>query len=395
MKIKLINSIHIIALLLIISQMSYGQTTPVYVVLFTHIEDNTPVGIIGTQESRQNYLRVRGKMVEMANLAKSYNIKWSFEPDWKILLAALMYEDAATMQTTNGKNFLRFMKEDLGVNIDPHSHETQGYNYTDVAHLLDSLGVGGSKIIGGHIWDPTLPQFANWDRFRVPEIGTKYPWAVWRGEILMGSGTPNHVNDPIVSGVWRPKDRFNYFVDDQNGNISCVGKYKGDISSTTELINLYKNNIISSGCMLTSSYHITPTQITSDLIAIEDTVLKPLKVLMVKGEVILTDFTSLIENWKIKFNASGCIYDPLPQSNNDKITAGQSLYQSYPNPFLNKILLLNSSGNEHYELLNSFGQTIWSGKQIEQRDFSGLTTGLYFLKVNDQNSNQIIKLIKQ
>lgn len=396
MKIKLINSTHIIALLLIISQMSYGQTTPVYVVLFTHIEDNTPVGIIGTQESRQNYLRVRGKMIEMANLAKSYNIKWSIEPDWKILLAALMYEDAATMQSTNGKNFLRFLKEDMGAAIDPHSHESQGYNYTDVAHLLDSLGVGGSKIIGGHIWDPNLPQFQNWDRFRVPVKGTKYPWAVWRGEILMGSGTPNHVNDPLVSGVWRPKDKFTYFVDDPNGNITCVGKYKGDISSTKELINLYKNNIISSGCMLTSSYHITPTQITSDLIAIEDTILKPLKVLRDKGEVILTDFTSLIADWEIKFNAKGFIYDPSNSSGiEDEITASKSLYHCYPNPFENKINLQNESVNEQFVLINTIGRIIWSGKHIEQQDFSSLASGLYFLKVNDQNSNQVIKLIKQ
>ena len=32
-----------------------------------------------------------------------------------------------------GKNLLRFLKEDRGVVIDPHSHEHRGYNYTDVA----------------------------------------------------------------------------------------------------------------------------------------------------------------------------------------------------------------------------------------------------------------------
>ena len=111
----------------------------------------------------------------MANLALTYGVPWSLQPDWKILQAALLYEDSALMQTTNDKNFLRYLKEDLGVVIDPHSHEGGGYNYTDVAHLLDSLGVGSTTVIGGHVWDPSLPQFQEWDRFRVPVPGEHYP----------------------------------------------------------------------------------------------------------------------------------------------------------------------------------------------------------------------------
>ena len=118
------------------------------------------------------------------------------------------------MATTGGINVLRHLRDTLGVRIDPHSHEGGGYNYSDVASLLDRLGVGGSTVIGGHIWDPSLPQFQQWDRFRGPVAGQRYPSAVWRGDILMGSGTPNHVNDPIVSGVWRPRDRSRYFEDD-------------------------------------------------------------------------------------------------------------------------------------------------------------------------------------
>ncbi len=65
------------------------------------------------------------------------------------------------------------------------------------------------------------------------------------------------------------------------------------------------------------------------------------------------------------------------------------------NPFIDKIGLQNASGNENYELVNSIGQLIWSGKNIEQNDFSGLTTGMYILKVQNQNSIQTFKLIKQ
>jgi polyhydroxybutyrate depolymerase len=63
----------------------------------------------------------------------------------------------------------------------------------------------------------------------------------------------------------------------------------------------------------------------------------------------------------------------------------------YPNPFTNKINLTNTTGKEHFTLFNYFNQVVWSGKSIEKQDFSELTGGLYFLKVD----NRTIKLVKQ
>jgi hypothetical protein len=63
----------------------------------------------------------------------------------------------------------------------------------------------------------------------------------------------------------------------------------------------------------------------------------------------------------------------------------------YPNPFTNKINLRNTTGKEYFTLFNYFGQIVWSGKDIELKDFSELGSGLYFLKVD----NRIIKLVKQ
>jgi hypothetical protein len=317
--------------------MGQTQPPPVYVVLFTHIEDNTPAGMLGTQQSRQNYLLYRGKLIAVANLCLGHNVRWSFQPDWKFLLAALLYEDPSLIATTNGKNLLRYLKEDLNVAIDSHSHE-QGYNYTDVAHLLDSLGVGGSTVIGGHIWDPRLPQFQQWDRFRVPVPGSRFPWAHWRGDILMGSGTPNHVNDPLISGVWRPKDRFNYFVDDPAGNIASVGQYKGNVAGALELINLYASGVVSPQFMLTTSIHLKPATIiaANGLPTIADSVLIPLVALRDSGKSKLTDFTSLISDWRTLFGSRAYLYDPnstVEVNDHPIIPHEMALYQNYPNPF--------------------------------------------------------------
>lgn len=283
---------------------------PIYTVFFTHIEDSTPAGTLGTAAARSNYLVWRDRLIQMAQLARRYNMTWVLQPDWKFLEAARLYEDSATMASTGGVNVLRYVRDTLGAVIDAHSHESGGYNYTDVAYLLDLLGVGGSTVIGGHIWNPALPQFAHWERFRVPVAGTHYPSASWRGDILMGSGSPNHTNDPIVSGVWRPKDPNNYFVDAPSGNIAAIGQYKGDIAGFTTLRGLYESGRMASTCMLTNTFPVTPTMISSaaNLNTVEQDLLVPLQSLRDSGQIVVTDFTSLVATWKSRFASKGCLY---------------------------------------------------------------------------------------
>lgn len=287
-----------------------ASAPPIYVVLFTHIEDATPAGMLGTAPNRATYLTLRGRLISMAETARRFGMTWVLQPDWKFLLAAQLYEDTATTASTGGQNILRYLRDTLGMPIDPHSHEGGGYNYTDVAYLLETLGVGGSSVIGGHIWDPALPQFAHWERFRVPVPGERYPSALWRGDILMGSGTPNHTNDPIVSGVWRPKDPWSYFEDDPAGNIACVGAFKGDIAGISELVARYQSGQAESTCMQTSTYHVTPSTLGSPsaMTALERDVLTPLASLRSAGQVAVTDFTTLVATWRTKFNGRACIY---------------------------------------------------------------------------------------
>ena len=291
-----------------------GGTTvtpqPIWVVLFTHIEDNTPTGTIPSAANRTAYLRLRDALIEMGVMARARGVKWSLQPDWKFLLAAEEYESAAVMSDTGGVNVLRYLRDQLGVAIDPHSHENGGYNYTDVAYLLDRLGVGGSTVIGGHIWDPSLPQFQEWDRFRSAVAGERFPFFSWRGDILMGAGTPNHTNDPIISGVWRPRSRSDFFTDDPAANIASVGAYRGDIEGLTTLYNLYDARTVTSSCMLTSSYHITPSALTASggIAAIERDVVGPIASLEAQGKADATDFTTLVSTWRSRYGASSCTY---------------------------------------------------------------------------------------
>lgn len=75
-------------------------------------------------------------------------------------------------------------------------------------------------------------------------------------------------------------------------------------------------------------------------------------------------------------------------------TANLNLVVS-PNPFTNMITVQNATGDETYELVNALGQTIWSGKNIQQNDFTELTNGIYFLKATTLTAVQTTRLIKQ
>jgi hypothetical protein len=75
----------------------------------------------------------------------------------------------------------------------------------------------------------------------------------------------------------------------------------------------------------------------------------------------------------------------------ESFATSTSNVKCYPNPFTSFIHLSNSSGNELFTLMNVMGQVIWSGRNIETRDFSGIQEGIYFLKINE---TKVIKIIK-
>jgi hypothetical protein len=81
------------------------------------------------------------------------------------------------------------------------------------------------------------------------------------------------------------------------------------------------------------------------------------------------------------------------QSSTAISTAKSITQRLFPNPFSNYLRIINSTGNEIFELINLTGSIIYSGQNIEMHDFSQLENGIYFLRIID-NSITTIKLIK-
>ena len=67
----------------------------------------------------------------------------------------------------------------------------------------------------------------------------------------------------------------------------------------------------------------------------------------------------------------------------------------YPNPFYSQIHVSSETVNAYFELRDSFGRIIYSGNNIETKDFTYLSKGLYYLRILSKNENFSIKLIQQ
>jgi N-acetylneuraminic acid mutarotase len=65
------------------------------------------------------------------------------------------------------------------------------------------------------------------------------------------------------------------------------------------------------------------------------------------------------------------------------------------NPIHDRIILTNLSEMHTTELFNSYGQSVWKGKNIESTDFSFLENGLYFLLVSDAYESHSLKVLKK
>jgi len=286
----------------------YANDGVVYVVLFMHNED-TIFGDIDDPATAGAYQRQRAGLVEMASYLYENDVSFAWQSDWKFLQGVLKYETLELMDSTGGKNLVRWLREDMGIAVDAHSHEHFNYNYADVACLIDSLGVPPTDIIGGHIWDPYNEKYADWERFRQPLPGSQFPHYTWNGRVLIGSGTPGHTYDPQPSGIWRPADKYRYWQDDPDGNVLCVGQYTGDLAGVQELVQLYRSDAIPADQILTCTIHTPQNFYSGFMDDFQQNLIEPLLQMQANGDIQLVNFSELVEIWETEFDSQAHIYN--------------------------------------------------------------------------------------
>lgn len=223
----------------------------IYVTVASHSEDTFNAGTPNFQTDKASFDAQRAELLAFARMLAAHGVKYDWQSDWNFLNGVLAFDRGTT--DTDGKNVVRYLSEDLGVEIDPHSHENGGYNYADVAYLIKQLGVEPSRVVGGFIAAPASSSQVAY--FSALSHGLKYPDYAWSPQILWGGGTGLHQNeeDVWISGVWRPKSAEQYDTDDPSAPLVDVGHYKSDWEGLDELLALQIGGKLEAGKIYTVS----------------------------------------------------------------------------------------------------------------------------------------------
>lgn len=236
------------------------QTACIYVSIVTHNEEPTRPEHPRFLEDREVFLRHRAAIVRFARMLHEEQVKYNFQSDWNFLLAALTYDRGT--DETNGKNLLRFLKEDLGFEVDPHAHE-KVYSYADVAYLIEALGVQPSHLVGGLLAMP--PDRCKLEYLWRPVAGRKYDY-VWKAEGLWGGGTSLHVNEEAlwVSGIWKPRDNESFLIHDPGAPLPHIGGFKTDWEGLEVQLGLLRAGRLGPGKVYTQTIFIPQTRLLED-----------------------------------------------------------------------------------------------------------------------------------
>ncbi len=202
---------------------SAGAQDPINVSVIVHYEEGTPY-----HEDKEAYLRARSSLILLASTLRNEGISLTVQPDRTFLRGIQNYDTSgsALLKGTNHKNLLRWLAEDCHAGIDPHAHENRGYNYADVACLIEQLGVTPSPIVGGLVVAPV--ESSKYNHFRSPLVGEQYDYT-WTPAIPRGDATASHVADTTAGGVWKPMNASHFYYNDDTAPLVAIGKGENSI----------------------------------------------------------------------------------------------------------------------------------------------------------------------
>lgn len=200
------------------------------------------------------------------------------------------------------------MQEDLGVEIDPHAHESK-FNYADVAFLIESLGITPSNNVGGFLYDPPdNPQ--GWEQHREGIYGLFFPNYFWRADALWGASTSNHSGrDDESSGIWRPQDRYNFYVDEPSERLIYIGNCMHTQEAVMKILNEIRSGRAPSDGFYTASIMMIQDFMTDEEILQLGAFIDSLSDEVASGLVRWTTLSEMAEIWRSEYGEQSFRYD--------------------------------------------------------------------------------------
>lgn len=294
--------------ILFLTGVATAAPPPLHVSIVSHNEETNgrrSVDWLNPTIYRNNRELVR----QLALTIKAAGATWNLQSDWTFLQAVARYDTASTTTNTNGKNILRWLTEDLGFAADAHAHEST-YNYADVQYLHRQLGLPDTGVVGGFIYSPPPDPAKSWERHEAGLFGIKYPAFYWRASLLWGAATGLHQGDDDESyGLWRPKDKNNFFTDDPSKRVvyiggGCKSKFdEGTAAGVYAYLNARDKGRLPEDAFYTASIMINQGQLSSTLINSIAAQLAALRPHVTAGRIVYKTLAQVFATWSTSYGA--------------------------------------------------------------------------------------------
>lgn len=295
-----------------------ADRTRIFVTFVSHNEEsisNPPCAPVMTDRTR--FAANRVAVLQAAQVVWDKRATWNFQTEYEFLLRISEWETDQERERTQGLNLVHFLNTFAPghIQVDAHSHEQRGYNYADIAYLLERMQVPPNGIVGGFIVNPTRSE--TWTRLREPLRGRRYPTYTWQATTLWGGGSVNHTDDSNVSGIWRPKASNEFEVDDPNQALLAVGNYPGtgtDIDATPiqYLLDELRANRLQPGRMYTATIMIEQCELDND-----PTLLPKIGLLIdrfqpdvQRGDLVWATLTEMVRVWREDYESQPLVARP-------------------------------------------------------------------------------------
>ncbi len=293
----------------------------IYAAVVTHNEDTLSPRFPDYLEDEETFWAHRDGTVLLAQMLYDEGVEFNFQTDWNYLLGSLAFDHGT--ESTNGKNLLNWLVEDMGFSVDPHSHENLGYNYADVAYLIEQHGVEASGVVGGFLAAPVSD--SKWDYLQLPIRANKYDF-VWTPEIAWGGGTALHQNeeDLWISGVWIPESAEAHDVHDSDGRLPNVGGYTPDWDGLQELIDMHEDGELDSTKIYTFSKTLAQDWLDEAFVEEVRDEIRAVQGAVDDGVLAWATIQEIVEVWESEYESEGNVlkYDDGAVATNDASAGG-------------------------------------------------------------------------
>lgn len=384
----------------IVITMLKAQAPKLYIQIVSH---NEPTDNL---QNNLNYQIAKTKMQQMASIVNQKNVKWNVQTSDGFVFGA------RTDQNQNGTNIFSFLANapySDNIEIDPRNKNLYGRNIADQWYLLDSLGANPTHHLGGFIYYTSNPNATaiDWEQYRNPVVGTVHGNS-WQCSLLTGAGSyPPHTNDLNDFGCFKPNSPSDFYNHNENQNLWCIGvgcaPVLDSLDNEQSIIDLIQGQVdsIQNGLWPQDKFYVT--RIMTNQREYGPMFFTKISKVIDSLNLISSDYlqwATISESFDA-FNAwrqdSGNDYSQwlCGETYNQIVNNEKTFFKIYPNPALETISFKFENDNLHeLVIFSNEGKQIYSGyiNNDESIDISEFSSGIYSIKVDNQNFEKLIKM---